>query len=107
MLLETAIAQTPGGTAPVGDPTMTMLMNILPFALIIGIFYFLMIRPQQKRAKETKLMLDEMKKGDKVLTSSGIHGTISDIQDNIVLVQVADNTRIRFEKVAITSVIKN
>lgn len=106
MLLETAIAQTPGGTAPAGDPS-SMLLQFLPFVLIIGIFYFLMIRPQQKRAKETKLMLEEMKKGDKVLTSSGIHGTVSDIQDNVVLVQVADNTRIKFEKVAITSVIKN
>lgn len=106
MLFETALAQAPGASAQ-PDPTTSLLMNILPFALIIGIFYFLMIRPQQKRQKETKRMLEEMKKGDKVLTSSGIHGTISDMQDNIVVVQVADNVRIRFEKVAITSVNKD
>jgi preprotein translocase subunit YajC len=106
MFFETAFAQTPG-SAPVADPTTSLLMNILPFALIIGIFYFLMIRPQQKRAKETKKMLDEMKVGDKVLTSSGIHGTIAEIQDSVVTVKVAENTKIRFEKVAITNVTNN
>ncbi len=105
MLFETAFAQTPGAQ-PATDPTTSLLMNVMPFVLIIGVFYFLMIRPQQKRQKETKKMLEEMKKGDKVLTSAGIHGTISEIQDNIVVVQIADNTRVRFEKVAITSVVK-
>ncbi|GAB1429508.1 preprotein translocase subunit YajC [Ignavibacteria bacterium] len=105
MLLETAFAQAPGASGQ--DPTTSLLMNVLPFVLIIGVFYFLMIRPQQKRQKETKKMLDAMKKGDKVLTSSGIHGTISEIQDNIVVLQVAENTRIRFEKVAVTNVLKD
>lgn len=105
MLLETAFAQAPGASGQ--DPTTSLLMNVLPFVLIIGVFYFLMIRPQQKRQKETRKMLDAMKKGDKVLTSSGIHGTISEIQDNIVVLQVAENTRIRFEKVAVTNVLKD
>lgn len=108
MLLETAFAQAPGSSGQAApDPTTQLLMNVLPFVLIIGVFYFLMIRPQQKRQKETKKMLEAMKKGDKVLTSSGIHGTISEIQDNIVVLQVAENTRIRFEKVAITNVLKD
>jgi len=65
----------------------------------------MMIRPQQKRQKEVKSMLDAMKKGDRVITSSGIHGTITDIQDNVITVQIAENTQVRFEKVAISSVV--
>ena len=91
--------------APAPDPVSSMLTTILPFAAIILIFYFMMIRPQQKRQKEVKSMLDAMKKGDRVITSSGIHGTITDIQDNVITVQIAENTQVRFEKVAISSVV--
>ena len=91
--------------APAADPVSSMLTTILPFAAIILIFYFMMIRPQQKRQKEVKSMLDAMKKGDKVITSSGIHGTITDIQDNVITVQIAENTQVKFEKIAISSVV--
>ena len=87
------------------DPIQNMLTTILPFAAIILIFYFMMIRPQQKRQKEVKSMLEAMKKGDKIVTSSGIHGTIINIEDGIVTVQIADNTHVRFEKVAISTVV--
>ncbi len=99
-LLSFVIAQ-----APAPDPIQSMLTTILPFAAIILIFYFMMIRPQQKRQKELKTMLEAMKKGDKVVTSSGIHGTITNIEDGIVTVQIADNTHVRFEKVAISTVL--
>ncbi|MBK9246778.1 MAG: preprotein translocase subunit YajC [Ignavibacteria bacterium] len=82
-----------------------MLSTILPFAAIILIFYFMMIRPQQKRQKETKAMLESMKKGDRVITSSGIHGTITNIEDNIITVQIAENTQVRFEKIAVTTIV--
>jgi preprotein translocase subunit YajC len=100
-LLTFVLAQATGQP----DPLQNMLSTILPFAAIILIFYFMMIRPQQKRQKEMKLMLDAMKKGDKVVTSSGIHGTITDIEDNVITVQIAENTKVRFEKVAVTTVI--
>ncbi|MFN8358434.1 MAG: preprotein translocase subunit YajC [Candidatus Kapaibacterium sp.] len=100
-LLSFVLAQAPGQP----DPLQNMLSTILPFAAIILIFYFMMIRPQQKRQKEMKSMLDAMKKGDKVITSSGIHGTITDIEDNVITVQIAENTKVRFEKVAVTTVI--
>jgi preprotein translocase subunit YajC len=76
------------------------------FGLIIVVFYFFIIRPQQKRQREMKKMLDELKRGDRVITSAGIHGTVTDIDDKTVVVQVADNVRVRFEKVAIATVEK-
>lgn len=98
-LLSFVIAQAPA------DPVSSLMTTILPFAAIILIFYFMMIRPQQKRQKEIKSMLEAMKKGDKIVTSSGIHGTITNIEDGIVTVQIADNTYVRFEKVAISTVL--
>ena len=78
-----------------------MVSTLLMFGAIILIMYFLMIRPQQKRQKEHQRMLTELKKGDKVITNGGMHGTITDIAEKTLEVQVADNVRIRFEKSAI------
>ncbi len=69
--------------------------------------YFLMIRPQQKRMKEREKMLSELKKGDKVVMSSGIYGVITQIDDRTVIVQVADNVKLKFEKSAVTTVLKD
>lgn len=80
-----------------------MMMTLVMFGGIILIMYFLMIRPQQKRQKEHAKMLDSLKKGDKVITSSGMHGTITDIDGNVYTIQIADNVKVQFEKAAITS----
>ena len=80
-----------------------MMMTLVMFGAIILIMYFLMIRPQQKRQKEHKQMLDSLRKGDKVITASGIHGTITDIDGNVMTIQIADNVRIQIEKQAIAS----
>ena len=85
--------------------TASMMTTIITFALIILIFYFLIIRPQKKRDKETKAMLDAMKKGDKVVTIGGIHGTVVTVKEQTVVVKVDDNTRIEFTKGAISSVV--
>lgn len=69
--------------------------------------YFLMIRPQQKRMKERDKMLSELKKGDKVVMSSGIYGVITQIDDRTVIVQVADNVKLKFEKSAVATVLKD
>ena len=82
-----------------------MSVTIITFVLIILIFYFLIIRPQKKRDKETKAMLAAMKKGDKVVTIGGIHGTIITVKDQTVVVKVDDSARIEFSKSAISRVV--
>ena len=83
----------------------SMLMSVLPFGLIILILYFFIIRPQNKKQKETEKMLSALKKGDKVVTVGGIHGVISSTKEKTVIVKVDDNAKIEFSRNAITSVI--
>lgn len=83
--------------------TMGLLGTIVPFLLIILIFYFFMIRPQNKKQKETQKMLDALKKGDKVVTIGGIHGVVSSVKDKTVIVKVDDNCKIEFTRSAIAS----
>ena len=75
------------------------------FALIIGIFYFMILRPQQKRQKDRQKLLDSLKKGDRVVTAAGVYGTIAGLDDKTALVQVADNVKLKFERSAITTVL--
>jgi len=77
----------------------------LPFVAIIAIFYFLIIRPQNKKQKETQKMLAALKKGDKVVTIGGIHGTIQSVREQSVVVKVDDNTKIEFNRSAISSIV--
>ena len=83
----------------------SLLMSVLPFGLIILIFYFFIIRPQNKKQKETEKMLSALKKGDKVVTVGGIHGVISSTKEKTVIVKVDDNAKIEFSRNAIASVI--
>jgi preprotein translocase subunit YajC len=76
---------------------------LIMFGAIILIMYFLMIRPQQKRQKEHQKMLESIKKGDRVVTSAGIVGTVSEVEDDGYLIQIADNTRVKFEKAAVVA----
>lgn len=77
---------------------------ILPFVLMFAIFYFLLIRPQQKRQKQRNAMLADLKKGDKVVTIGGIHGAIAEITEDKVVLRVNDTTRITFERSAVNAV---
>jgi preprotein translocase subunit YajC len=79
-------------------------VQLLPLAFIFIIFYFLLIRPQQKRQKEHQQLLSNLKTGDKVVTSSGIHGLIANVKDTTFLVKIADNVKIEVDKNAIASV---
>lgn len=81
-----------------------MLTSLLPFVFMIVIFYFLLIRPQQKRQKEHQRLLSSLKTGDKVVTSSGIHGLIANVKETTVLLKVADNVKIEVDKSAIGNV---
>jgi preprotein translocase subunit YajC len=87
------------------DSGSQMLSTGIMFGSIIFIFYFMIYRPQRKRQKEREALIGGMQKGDKVITSGGMHGTISAIEENSILVQVAETTKIRFEKSAITTVL--
>ena len=75
------------------------------FGAIFLIFYFMIIRPQQKRAKERQKLLSNLEKGDKVVTSGGIHGIISGIDEKTVLLQVSDNLKMKVDRSAIGQVL--
>lgn len=81
---------------------MDQIQNFIPMLLIIVVFYFFMIRPQMKKAKDHKKYVEELKKGDKVITTSGIHGKIVDMNETTFLVDVDSGTKIRFEKSSIS-----
>jgi preprotein translocase subunit YajC len=88
-----------------GDGSGSMISTLLMFGLIIVIFYFMIIRPQSKRQKERQKMLGAMKKGDKVVTGGGIHGKIVAMEDKTVLLEIADNVKVKVEKSSVTAVI--
>ena len=96
--------QTAAEGAGSASSTASLLTTIVPFALMIVIFYFLLIRPQNKKQKETQKMIDALQKGDKVVTIGGIHGVISSTKEKTVIVKVDDNTKIEFTRTAIASV---
>lgn len=83
-------------------PGMGALGQFLPLVLIIVVFYFFMIRPQIKKQKDQKKYVEELKKGDKVVTSSGIHGKIVEVGDITVLIEVDNNVKMKFDKSAIS-----
>ncbi len=76
----------------------------LPLILMVVVFYFLIMRPQQKRNKERNKMLSALKKGDKIVTIGGLHGTISEITDDTVVLRVNDVTKLTFDRSAINNV---
>ena len=92
------------GGAASASASSSLIGSLLPFLLIIVIFYFFLIRPQNKKQKETQKMLDALKKGDKVITIGGIHGTVSSVKENTVIVKVDDDVKLEFNRTAISSV---
>jgi preprotein translocase subunit YajC len=78
----------------------------VPLIFIFIIMYFVMIRPQKKRQEQQRKLMTGLKTGDRVVTNAGIHGLISNVKENTVLVKVADNVKIEMEKSAITTVLK-
>ena len=97
---QTAFAQTVPG---VGSPS--QLISFLPLVLVFIIFYFLLIRPQQKKSKEHQQMLGKLKKNDEVMTSGGIYGKVTALTDNIVTLEIAPNVRIRVNRPQISAVL--
>ena len=101
MLVSPAYAQAAGGAGAGFDFTF-----FLPLILIFAVFYFLLIRPQQKKLKEHRNMVSALRRGDKVVTSGGLIGTISKVvDDNEVLLEIADNVRVRVVRGTISDVL--
>ncbi|GAA0601643.1 preprotein translocase subunit YajC [Virgibacillus siamensis] len=84
---------------------MDMLISLSPIILMFVIFYFLLIRPQQKRQKQVKQMQTDLKKGDEVITIGGFHGVVHAIDENTVVIQAAgENTKLTYDRTAIREV---
>ncbi|MCX2575436.1 preprotein translocase subunit YajC [Pedobacter sandarakinus] len=94
-MISTVILQAAAGGS-------NMLSTVVPMVLIMVVFYFFMIRPQVKKAKEHKKLVAELKKGDKIITTAGIHGRIADMNDATFLIEVEGGVKIRFDKSAVS-----
>ena len=81
------------------------LLTFLPLVLMLVVFYFLMIRPQQKRMKEHKQMVGDLKKGDEVVTNGGLGGTISNVGDAYLSLRVADEVEVKVQKAAVAALL--
>ncbi|MDD8019195.1 MAG: preprotein translocase subunit YajC [Bacteroidota bacterium] len=102
-MLHSLIAMAP---AQQGQGGGEIYSTIIMFGLIIAIFYFMIIRPQQKRAKEREQLLSTIKKGDKVVTAGGVHGKIISVEEKTVLLEIADNVKVKMERSSIAVVNK-
>ena len=100
LLIPTANAQAASGAPPNAG-----MFNILLLVAFVGIFYFIGIRPQMRRAKEQRDMLAKLQKGDEVITSGGVAGRVDDIGDSFITLEVADGVRVKFQRGAISHVL--
>jgi len=104
MGLAFAMAPPPGGAAAGGDQS--AMMNLVPLVFMFAIFYFLLIRPQQKKAKEHRALLEGIKKGDQVVTAGGMHGKVTAIDDTVVTLEISNGVNVKFNKGHIASIVK-
>ncbi|MEX1138604.1 MAG: preprotein translocase subunit YajC [Bacteroidota bacterium] len=88
-----------------GDSGSGITSTLVMFGLIFLIFYFMIVRPQQKRQKDRQKMLDAIKKGDKIITAGGVHGTVIGVEDKTVLVQIADNVKVKVDRGSVSSIV--
>jgi len=100
VLISNAFAQTAGAGGAAGG-----LMSFLPIILMFAVLWFIMIRPQMKRQKESKAMLEALAKNDEVVTAGGILGRVTKVNENYVTLEVAEGTEITVQKNAVTTVL--
>ncbi|HVP19512.1 MAG TPA: preprotein translocase subunit YajC [Spirochaetia bacterium] len=93
----------PGSGGGGGTQLVTMLVT---FGLIIVVFYFLVIRPQNRKQRDAKKMLENIQKGDRVVTIGGLHGSVESVKDDSVVLRVDDNVKLKFNKSAISQVVE-
>ena len=88
------------------EDILSMLIGLSPILVMVVVFYFFLIRPQQKRQKQVSQMQQNLAKGDQVITIGGLHGTVDAIDEDVVVIKVNENNRLRFDRSAIRSVIQ-
>ncbi len=103
--MDTAFAQTAATTAAGATP-MAGIISFLPMILIVALFYFIMIVPQSKERKKKEELLNSIQRGDKVLTRGGVYGIVADIKEQVIILKIAENTKIEIERSYIETVIK-
>lgn len=103
MMTIASVAFAADATAPQG--AVGGLGMFLPMILIFVIFYFLLIRPQKKQAKERQAMIDTLKKGDRVLLTSGLYGKVAAVADQLLTIEIADNVKVKAVRSAVQSVV--
>lgn len=99
-MIDVAWAQGAGGAAAPGP-----LVSMLPLVMIGFVFYFLLLRPQQQKAKEHKLLLENLKKNDEVITAGGMYGKVITLAEQIVTLEIAPNVRVRVSREQISTVV--
>lgn len=107
MTLLTLLAQTQTGSPGGGAGSGAGFNLFVPLIFFVIIFYFVLIRPQSQRQKQQQQLINTLKTGDRVVTSSGIHGLIANVKDSTVIVKVADNVKMEMDKSAIATVVKS
>ena len=103
MLITPAYAQAAGAATPAGG--IASFLGLAPLVLVFIVFYFLMIRPQQKRQRALQQSVEAVKKGDQVVTAGGLMGRVTKVEDRIVEVEIAANTRVRVVKATLSEVV--
>lgn len=100
LLISSAYAQSPAGGGPLGGSSGIILMLVF-----VAVFYFLIIRPQQKRMKDQQGMISRLASGDEVVTSGGMLGRIIDVGDNFITLEIADGVRVKVQKAQVTQLV--
>lgn len=103
-MLGLAFAMAPNAGGPAGGGMMSQLQGLIPLIFMFAIFYFLLIRPQQKKAKEHRALLESLKRGDQVVTAGGMHGKVTALDDQTVVIEIAPGVNVKFNKGYIASV---
>ena len=104
MFISSAIAQTAPAAAAGGD-MQSSLMGMLPLVLMFVVLYFVMIRPQMKKAKEHKVMVESLAKGDEVATAGGILGKVTKLGDSFISIEVANGVEVQLQRSAVVQVL--
>ncbi len=98
-----AYAMGQGGAASGGAGGFT---SFVPLILMFVIFYFLLIRPQQKKTKEHRLMIDNLKTGDRIVTGGGLHGRITGVQESVLTVEIAEKVRVKVNRASVSAIMQ-
>jgi preprotein translocase subunit YajC len=99
-------SQTSGAAGASGGGGTQLVTMLVTFGLIIVVFYFLVIRPQNKKTKDAKKMLEGIRKGDRVVTIGGMHGSVESVKEDAVVIKIDDNVKVKFSKSAVSQILE-